>query len=126
MSGIVSVNQILLLGPDQSGKFTPVTVKSIHSKRVPVKFVRAGNTAGIALKKIQKNTLRKGMVLLDPSLKPASCREFEAEILVLYHSTTISTNYQAVVHCGVAQQTAKVRKLTFLINLKLNNLYFLN
>jgi selenocysteine-specific translation elongation factor len=48
------------------------------------------------------------MVLVDQTLKPKGCREFEAEVLVLYHSTTISTNYQAVVHCGVAQQTCKI------------------
>jgi len=46
--------------------------------------------------------------MLDKELKPKACREFEAEILVLYHSTTISSNYQAVVHCGVAQQTARI------------------
>ncbi len=51
------------------------------------------------------------MVIVDQKIKPAACREFEAEILVLYHSTTISTNYQAVVHCGVAQQTARVSVL---------------
>ena len=34
--------------------------------------------------------------------------EFEAEILVLYHQTTIQKNYEAVVHCGTAQQCAKI------------------
>lgn len=75
-----------------------------------MKSVKAGQTAAIALKKIKRQGLRKGMVLVDQSLKPRACREFVAEILVLYHSTTISTCYQAVVHCGVAQQTAKVNK----------------
>eukprot|EP01114_Cavostelium_apophysatum_P005599 TRINITY_DN1678_c0_g1_i3.p1 TRINITY_DN1678_c0_g1~~TRINITY_DN1678_c0_g1_i3.p1 ORF type:complete len:239 (-),score=82.14 TRINITY_DN1678_c0_g1_i3:44-760(-) len=83
-------------------------VKSIHTKRLPVKAVRAGQTAAFALKKIKRSQLRKGMVMVDPSLKPRSCREFEAEVLVLYHSTTISSNYQAVIHCGVAQQTARL------------------
>jgi GTPase len=111
MSGSISINQTYLLGPDEFGKFTPVNVKSIHSKRVPVRTAKAGHTAGIALKKIARSAIRKGMVLVDPSLKPTACREFEAEILVLFHSTTISTNYQAVVHCGVAQQTAKLINL---------------
>jgi GTPase len=109
MSGKISVNQNMLLGPDEFGKFIPVPVKSIHTKRLPVKQVKAGQTAAIALKKVQRAALRKGMVLVDQSVKPKSCREFEAEVLVLYHSTTIAINYQAVVHCGVAQQTAKVR-----------------
>jgi GTPase len=33
-------------------------------------------------------------------------REFEAEIIVLYHSTTIRPNYQAMIHCGTVRQTA--------------------
>jgi len=111
MSGKINVNQNILLGPDEFGKFLPVPVKSIHTKRLPVKQVKAGQTAAIALKKVQRERLRKGMVLVDPSLKPKACREFEAEVLVLYHSTTISINYQAVIHCGVAQQTAKLVSL---------------
>jgi len=108
VSGKVFVNQTLLLGPDEFGKFTPAIVKSIHTKRLPVKLVKAGQTAAIALKKIKRSAIRKGMVLVDQSTKPRACREFESEVLVLYHSTTISSNYQAVVHCGVAQQTAKL------------------
>jgi len=108
MSGKISVNQNVLLGPDEFGKFMSVPVKSIHTKRLPVKQVKAGQTAAIALKKVQRERLRKGMVLVDAALKPKACREFEAEVLVLYHSTTISINYQAVIHCGVAQQTGKL------------------
>jgi GTPase len=35
-SGTVVPNTALLLGPDKTGKFTPVVVKSIHHKRTPV------------------------------------------------------------------------------------------
>jgi len=108
VSGMIHVNQSLLLGPDEFGLFMPVSVKSVHTKRLPVKSVKAGQTAAIALKKVKRSALRKGMVLVDSSLKPCACREFDTEILVLYHSTTISINYQAVIHCGVAQQTAKL------------------
>jgi GTPase len=34
--------------------------------------------------------------------------EFEAEVLVLYHSTTIAQRYQAMVHCGCVRQAAKI------------------
>jgi len=107
-AGKITVNQNLMLGPDEFGKFQLANVKSIHNKRMPVKSVKAGQTAALALKKIKRSQIRKGMVMMDPSLKPRACREFEAEVLVLYHSTTIASNYQAVVHCGVAQQTARL------------------
>ncbi len=35
-SGTVVPNTTLLLGPDKTGKFNPVIVKSIHHKRTPV------------------------------------------------------------------------------------------
>jgi len=69
-----------------------------------VKTVRAGQTASLALKKVKRSSLRKGMVIVGKGANPVACREFEAEILVLYHQTTIQKHYEAVVHCGTAQQ----------------------
>ena len=68
------------------------------------------------------------MVMVDPSLNPTACWEFEGDILVLHHPTTISTKYQAMgenltvfldttllllffilaVHCGSTRQTASI------------------
>ncbi|KYQ88647.1 GTP-binding protein 1 [Tieghemostelium lacteum] len=111
MKGVININDNLLLGPDDSGNFLPVQVKSIHTKRLPVKQVRAGLTASVALKKIKKSQIRKGMVLVHPSAKPQPTREFEAEVLVLYHSTTIAVGYEAVVHCCVSQQCARIMEI---------------
>jgi hypothetical protein len=36
----------------------------------------------------------QGMVMVAPAVNPQSCWEFEGEILVLHHPTTISTRYQ--------------------------------
>jgi len=38
--------------------------------------------------------IRKGMVMVSPQVDPQCCYEFEGEILVLHHPTTISTKYQ--------------------------------
>ncbi len=44
--------------------------------------------------------VRKGMVLVDERLKPAASWEFDADIAILTHSTTIQPRYQvrAVLH----------------------------
>lgn len=70
--------------------------------------VRGGQTASFALKKIKRNQIRKGMVVVSPDLKPKACWEFKGEILVLHHPTTISSRYQAMVHCGSIRQTASI------------------
>ncbi|KAI9334433.1 P-loop containing nucleoside triphosphate hydrolase protein [Obelidium mucronatum] len=108
VNGIVHVGDNLLIGPDSTGQFTPTIVKSIQRKRVNVPVASAGQSASFALKKIKRSNIRKGMVMLSKAADAKAYFEFEAEILVLYHSTTISTKYQAMLHCGGVRQTAKI------------------
>jgi GTPase len=112
LKGTIKLNDTLLLGPDPLGHFMPISVKSIHRKRMPVSKVKSGQTASFSLKKIKRSAIRKGMVMVSPSLNPQSCWEFEGEILVLHHPTTISTRYQAMVHCGSIRQTASIIKMS--------------
>lgn len=65
------------------------------------------------------------MVLLSPAIPPVAYWEFEADLLILHHPTTISAKYQAmgkcsfslddlvenlfvIVHCGSIRQTATI------------------
>ncbi|KAJ3600284.1 hypothetical protein NHX12_031270 [Muraenolepis orangiensis] len=108
LRGLIRLNDTMLLGPDPLGSFLSIAVKSIHRKRMPVKEVRGGQTASFSLKKIKRSSIRKGMVMVCPRLNPQASWEFEAEILVLHHPTTISPRYQAMVHCGSIRQTATI------------------
>lgn len=108
LRGVIRLNDTLMLGPDPLGHFQPIAVKSIHRKRMSVREVRAGQTASFSLKKIKRSQIRKGMVMVSPTLNPQACWEFEGEILVLHHPTTISSRYQAMVHCGSIRQTASI------------------
>ncbi|KAG5854003.1 GTP-binding protein 1-like isoform X1 [Anguilla rostrata] len=112
LRGLIRLNDMMLLGPDPLGNFLPIAVKSIHRKRMPVKEVRGGQTASFSLKKIKRSAIRKGMVMVSPRLSPQASWEFEAEILVLHHPTTISPRYQAMVHCGSIRQTATILSMS--------------
>lgn len=69
--GIISLDSKLVLGPDiGDGSFKPTAIKSIHYKRMAVSEVVAGQTAALALKRIKKQSVRKGMVLTDVDLHP--------------------------------------------------------
>lgn len=108
LQGVIRLNDVLMLGPDLLGHFQPIPVKSIHRKRMNVREVRSGQTASFALKKIKRSQIRKGMVMVSQDINPQACWEFEGEILVLHHPTTISQRYQAMVHCGSIRQTASI------------------
>lgn len=112
LQGTIQLNDTLMLGPDALGKFQPIAVRSIHRKRMNVKEVRGGNTASFALKKIKRSQIRKGMVMVSPDVNPQACWEFEGEIVVLHHPTTISSRYQAMVHCGSIRQTASILSMS--------------
>jgi GTPase len=114
LAGTVRPNQQLLLGPDKSGQFKPVQVRTIHNKRVEVDEATAGQAVCFSIKslvkkdQLKRNNFRKGMILVDQSAQPTPVFDFEAEVVILHHATTIKPNYQAVIHCGVVRQAAKV------------------
>ncbi|KAJ9515720.1 hypothetical protein QJQ45_002641 [Haematococcus lacustris] len=107
--GVITPNMTLMLGPDiADGSFKPAAIKSIHYKRLAVGQVVAGQTAALALKKVKRSQVRKGMVMVDERSKPAASWEFDADIAILTHSTTIQPRYQAVIHCEIIRQAARV------------------
>lgn len=127
--GQIAVNSTYLMGPDKLGNFKPVTIKSIEENRVAVDSAGKGASICVAIKNTNKkdqvtkhNGMRKGMSLIELSkahqvpkkgsttnpLDALVIREFDAEVQIFHHSTTIKENYQAVVHCGGIRQSAKV------------------
>lgn len=135
MRGKISVNTTLFLGPDRTGSFMPVTIKSIECRRVAFTEVKRGQSATFAIRSVnrkialKKSNFRKGMVLVDqliatpssgpkPDLNPKACKEFEANVFILHHSTTITCGYQPVIHCGVQRQSAEMMEIRGRENLK--------
>ncbi|CAD8083477.1 unnamed protein product [Paramecium sonneborni] len=116
-SGKAVVNQHVLLGPDKNKQFKPVTIKSIHINRMLVDSAQVGEFACFSLKpskagdKLERADFRKGMILIDPALKPEPVVEFEANIHILHHPTTMSKGYQAVMHCGVVRQAVEIKSI---------------
>jgi GTPase len=61
---------------------------------------------------LKKSSYKKGMVLIDKDLCPETVWEFEAEVVILHHATTIRQNYQPIIHCGVVRQAANVIEMS--------------
>lgn len=115
--GVARLNDHYLLGPDKVRNFKLVTIKSIHVSRQISEQAVAGDLACLCVKAVKANDklvrkdIRRGMVIIDHERKPEPVTEFEAELQVLHHSTTIKPNYEGVMHCGTIQQTVTLVKI---------------
>ncbi|KAF8629670.1 hypothetical protein AX17_005609 [Amanita inopinata Kibby_2008] len=108
-SGTVKTGDAVLIGPDSNGKFQGTIIRSMQRKRASVTFAEAGQCVSLALKRIRRDDVRKGMVLVHRTdIPPRAVRRFEGQVLVLYHNTTLQKNYQAMLHCGAVRQTVRI------------------
>ncbi|XP_067943748.1 GTP-binding protein 2-like [Watersipora subatra] len=114
--GCIKKDERLLAGPLEDGTFTEVTVTSMHRNRFPCKLVKAGQAAGIALAPLDavgyQLIMRKGMVLTSMHFKPEVCRQFQAEINLLFHENSIKKGFQCTVHVGNVCQTAEILSMS--------------
>lgn len=116
ISGTVSVNDKLLLGPN-NGNYETVQIRSIHCKRVPLQTVKYGSYVCLGLRKVDRKNIRRGNVLLSVKKDPLAVLEFDADITVLKsHSTTIRPGYEPIVHANTMRQSAKIIKISNKIN----------
>lgn len=100
----------LLLGPTSSGNFRTVSVKSIEMHHYKKEKAGYGDVVGVS---ITGNipSIRRGMILAHPKLNPVPVREFEAEVVILVHPTTIRQGYECIMHIETLAETAIIEPL---------------
>lgn len=111
LKGHITAKSHLMLGPDSRGAFMPIQIKSMMNKTVCVSSCRAGQSVTLAVKKIKRSQIRKGMIVCDEALGATATWRFTAEVMVLHHPTTIGPNYQPVVHSLTVRQACRVVSL---------------
>lgn len=117
VSGVLAPGEQLLLGPDHTGAFKPVAVKSIHHMRSPTQKLLTGQSGALLLRSLKRKehmrsmSLRKGMVLLGQHTQPTATMRFTCDVLVLHSSTTMRCNYQPVLHVRNVRQSARIVRM---------------
>ncbi|QRW03853.1 Elongation factor Tu GTP binding domain [Ceratobasidium sp. AG-Ba] len=112
-AGAINTGDAVLLGPDGNGQWLTSSIKSIQRKRANVESADAGQTVSVALKRVRRANVRKGMVLVARTDHPPhAARRFLGQVLILYHNTTMQIGYQAMLHCGAIRQTVRIVGIT--------------
>lgn len=107
-SGKVKIGDNLFMGPDKTGNYIEIKIRSIQCKKISIEEAEAGYYVCFGIKKINKNLIKKGMVLVSNDNKLV-IRSFWANVVILKsHSTSIRLNYQPMLHINNIRQCAKI------------------
>uniref|UniRef100_A0A1I7VG43 Tr-type G domain-containing protein n=1 Tax=Loa loa TaxID=7209 RepID=A0A1I7VG43_LOALO len=112
--GILREKDAIQIGPFKDGNYHIGKIESIRRNKQPVRFVRSGEAASmaLALDEICIPNIRRGMVLLNAKDEGIACRRFTARLYLLYHpATEICVGFQGTVYIGSVCQTATITKL---------------
>ena len=111
LAGKIKVGDRLMLGP-VVGKYRQVIIRSLQCKRVPLQEVMAGSYVTVGLRNVQRDTVRKGNVLISDIKQHTKCTTFVARVKVLRsHSTTIRVGYEPVMHLSSVRTSVKLKKI---------------
>jgi len=109
--GRVKKGETLLLGPLPTGEFKEVKVKSIEMHHYQIGCAEPGHIVGISIAGASPQEIERGMILAHPDYNPKAVREFEAEVAILVHPTTIKAGYESVTHIETIAETTILEPL---------------
>ncbi len=108
-SGEVREGEEVYIGPFHDGSFRKVRVQSMEMHYYRVEKAEAGDIVGIAIKPVEFEELRRGMVL--SKKEPKAVWEFEANVIVFSHPTRIRKGYEPVIHVETIAETVVFRDM---------------
>ena len=109
--GTVQKGDKILLGPDGSGKFKDVGVKTIEMHHYKKDHAEAGEVVGISITGVDINEIVRGMIICSPDYEMKAIRDFEADVAILVHPTTIKEGYECITHIETIAETTAFEPL---------------
>lgn len=102
-TGIMKVNQKIIILPGRSGKGIPGEVKTIEMHHEQMTQAEAGDNVGVNIRGIGKKDVARGDVICDAASPATIAEEFVAQVAVISHPTVIAKGYTPVFHIHTAQ-----------------------
>ena len=110
-TGIMKVNDKVIVVPGREGKGVSGEVKSIEMHHEQLQQAEPGDNIGFNVRGIGEKDITRGDVLGHVDNVPTVATEFTAQIVVLNHPTVITVGYTPVFHIHTAQVACQVIKI---------------
>ena len=102
-TGIMKINDKVIITPAREGKGVSGEVKTIEMHHEQIQQAEPGDNIGFNVRGIGKKDIARGDVLGHVNDPPTVVSEFTAQIIVLNHPTVITVGYTPVFHVHTAQ-----------------------
>ena len=106
-TGKIKVGESVMIMPEG----LTAEVKSIETHHTQMQEAMAGDNIGFNLRGVAKTDFRRGSVLGPTNNPPTIAKEFQAQIIVVYHPTAIAPGYTPVLHAHTAQVAATITEI---------------
>ena len=108
VTGVMKVNDKVIVVPAREGKGISGEVKSIEMHHEQMDQAEPGDNIGFNVRGIEKKDIARGDVLGHVGHAPTVATEFTAQIVVLNHPTVITVGYTPVFHVHTAQVACQI------------------
>ena len=111
VTGVMKINDKVIVVPAREGKGISGEVKSIEMHHEQLQQAEPGDNIGFNLRGIEKKDIARGDVLGHVSHPPTVATEFTAQMVVLNHPTVITVGYTPVFHVHTAQVACQITEI---------------
>ncbi|HIH39707.1 TPA: translation elongation factor EF-1 subunit alpha, partial [Candidatus Woesearchaeota archaeon] len=115
-SGIMKINDKVIIVPGREGKGIIGEVKSIEMHHEQLTEAEPGDNVGFVVRGVDKKDIARGDVLGHTANPPTLASEFTAQIVVLNHPTVITIGYTPVFHIHTAQVACQITEIVKKLN----------
>ena len=110
-TGIMKVNDKVIIVPGREGKGVSGEVKTIEMHHEQLTEAEPGDNVGFNVRGLAKNDIQRGDVLGHPNNPPTVATEVTAQLVVLNHPSVITVGYTPVFHIHTAQVACRIEEI---------------
>ncbi len=115
-SGIMKLNDKVIIVPGREGKGVVGEVKTIEMHHEQMQSAEPGDNIGFNIRGLAKKDITRGDVLGSIDNPPTVATEFTARIVVINHPTVVTVGYTPVFHIHTAQVACQFTELVSKLN----------